>query len=199
VTVTRNDTLSRGDQGALGGRAEIDALGRNETPLERCDRNLVELLQEVRVVQTGVQVLFAFLLTIPFSARFDHVTQFQTVVYFTTLLVTAAAAVLLIAPTSWHRILFRRGDKEHLVQIANGFALAGLGCVAVSMVGVVLLVSDVLFGSVAMVIAASAAGVACALAWFILPVLRRRHLADLAAGITRADDPGPLAEAPARR
>jgi hypothetical protein len=199
VTVSGNDALRRSDHSALGGRAADDAWGRNETPLERCDRNLVELLQEVRVVQTGVQVLFAFLLTIPFSARFDDVTQFQTVVYFTTLLVTAAAAVLLIAPTSWHRILFRRGDKEHLVQVANGFALGGLGCVAVSMVGVVLLVSDVLFGSLAMVIAASAAGVACALAWFILPMLRRRHLAELAAGVTRADAPGPLAEAPARR
>src|SRR3954467_14224437 len=144
---------------------------RDETDTERLDRNLIELLQEVRVVQTGVQVLFAFLLTIPFSARFDHVTQFQTVVYFTTLLVTAAAAVLLIAPTSWHRILFRRGDKEHLVQIANGFALAGLGCVAVSMVGVVLLVSDVLFGPPAMVIAGTGAGVACAISWFVLPAL----------------------------
>src|SRR3954453_10030368 len=90
--------------------------GRNETPLERCDRNLAELLQEVRVVQTGVQVLFAFLLTIPFSARFKEVTDFQTGVYFATLMVTAGAAVLLIAPTSWHRLLFRRGDKEHLVQ-----------------------------------------------------------------------------------
>jgi uncharacterized protein DUF6328 len=153
-----------------------DIYGRNETPLERCDRNLAELLQEVRVVQTGVQVLFAFLLTIPFSARFSRVTHFQTGIYFATLLVTAAAAVLLIAPTSWHRILFRRGDKEHLVQVANIFALTGLVCVAFSMVGVILLVSDVLFGSVAMVVAASAAGCACALVWFVLPALRRRRL-----------------------
>jgi hypothetical protein len=199
VTVTGDDTLSRSSHDPVGGGADDDASGRNETPLERCDRNFVELLQEVRVVQTGVQVLFAFLLTIPFSARFDEVTHFQTVVYFMTLLVTAAAAVLLIAPTSWHRILFRRGDKQHLVQIANGFALAGLGCVAVSMVGVVLLVSDVLFGPPAMVIAATAAGVACALAWFVLPVLRRRHLGGVAAGVSRADVPGPLAEAPTRR
>src|SRR3954454_19024543 len=191
--------FGRVDYGTLGGSDNGTHNGRNETPLERCDRNLVELLQEVRVVQTGVQVMFAFLLTIPFSARFSSVTHFQTGVYFATLLVTTAAAVLLIAPTSWHRILFRRGDKEHLVQVANAFALAGLACVAVSMVGVVLLVSDVLFGSVAMVIAASAAGVACALAWFILPVLRRRHLADLATGATRANASGPLAEAPPRR
>jgi hypothetical protein len=153
-----------------------DTFGRNETPLERCDRNLAELMQEVRVVQTGVQVLFAFLLTLPFSARFGEVTDFQTVVYFATLLITAAAAVLLIAPTSWHRLLFRRGDKEHLVQVANRCALAGLACVAISMVGVVLLVSDVLFGSAAMVIAGTGAGAACATAWFVLPALRRRQL-----------------------
>jgi hypothetical protein len=153
-----------------------DTFGRNETPLERCDRNLAELMQEVRVVQTGVQVLFAFLLTVPFSAGFRQVTDFQTYVYFATLLVTALAAVLLIAPTSWHRLLFRRGDKEHLVQVANVCALAGLACVAVSMVGVVLLVSDVLFGSVAMVIAGTGAGAACATVWFVLPALRRRQL-----------------------
>jgi Family of unknown function (DUF6328) len=153
-----------------------DTFGRNETPLERCDRNLAELLQEVRVVQTGVQVLFAFLLTVPFSAGFREVTAFQTYVYFATLLITAAAAVLLIAPTSWHRLLFRRGDKEHLVQVANTCALAGLGCVAISMVGVVLLVSDVLFGSPAMVVAGTGAGAACATAWFVLPALRRRQL-----------------------
>jgi cation transport ATPase len=151
--------------------------GRNETRLERCDRNLAELLQEVRVVQTGVQVLFAFLLTVPFSAGFRTVTSFQTHVYFATLLVTAAAAVLLIAPTSWHRMLFRRGDKEHLVRIANLCALGGLACVAVSIVGVVLLVSDVLFGSATMVIAGTAAGAACALSWFVLPALRRRQIA----------------------
>jgi Family of unknown function (DUF6328) len=155
---------------------DYDTLGRNETPLERCDRNLAELLQEVRVVQTGVQVLFAFLLTVPFSAGFRRVTDFQTYVYFATLLVTAAAAVLLIAPTSWHRLLFRRGHKEYLVQVANTCALAGLGCVAISMTGVVLLVSDVLFGSAAMVIAGTGAGAACAVVWFVLPALRRRQL-----------------------
>src|SRR3712207_5987907 len=86
--------------------------GRSETELERCDRNLVELLQEVRVVQTGVQVLFAFLLTAPLAPRFPELTAFQRGAYFTTLLVTGAAAVLLIAPTAYHRILFRLGDKE---------------------------------------------------------------------------------------
>src|SRR3954453_4593112 len=121
--------------------------GRSGTPLERCDRNLVELLQEVRVVQTGVQVLFAFLLTVPLATRFPALTPFQRAEYFATLLVTGAAAVLLIAPTAYHRILFRLGDKEHLIVVANRFTLAGLLCVGVSLVGALLLVSDLLFGA----------------------------------------------------
>src|SRR3954463_10027072 len=100
---------------------EDGTLGRNETPLERCDRNLVELLQEVRVAQTGVQVLFAFLLTVPFTAPFPEVGGFDRAVYFGTLLAAGGAATLLIAPTSQHRILFRCGDKEHLVRRANRY------------------------------------------------------------------------------
>src|SRR4051795_2019851 len=121
------------------------ALGRNETALERCDRNLVELLQEVRVIQTGVQVLFAFLLTAPLSTRFPQLTDFQRATYFGTLLATGAAAVVLIAPTAYHRLLFRRGDKEHLVAVANRLTLAGLGFVGVSIAGALLFVSDLIF------------------------------------------------------
>src|SRR3954452_18217622 len=126
-----------------------DGLGRNETALERCDSNLVELLQEVRVVQTGVQVLFAFLLTVPLASRFPDLSAFQRGEYFATLLVTGAAAVLLIAPTAYHRILFRLGDKEHLVMVANRLTLAGLVCVALSIVGALLLVTDLLFDGAA--------------------------------------------------
>src|SRR4051812_27590595 len=125
-----------------------DPEGRAETPLERCDRNLVELLQEVRVVQTGVQVLFAFLLTAPLAARFPELSNFQRLTYFATLLAAGTAAVLLIAPTAYHRILFRLGDKEHLVNVANRFTLAGLTCVALSMIGALLLVTDLLFVAV---------------------------------------------------
>src|SRR5213078_4101993 len=98
----------------------IDPLleGRNETPLQRCDRNLVELLQEVRVVQTSVQVLFAFLLMAPLSARFPQLAHVQRLEYFVTLLAAGAAAVLFMAPTAHHRLLFRCGDKEHLVMVA---------------------------------------------------------------------------------
>jgi hypothetical protein len=85
---------------------------RNESHLERCDRNLVELLQELRVAQTGVQILFAFLLGLAFTSRFGQATELQRVDYFVTLISSGLAAMLLIAPTSQHRLLFRRGDKE---------------------------------------------------------------------------------------
>src|SRR4051794_36104003 len=158
-----------------------DGAGRNETQLERCDRNLVELLQEVRVVQTGVQVLFAFLLTAPLAPRFPELSSFQKLTYFTTLLAAGAAAILLIAPTAYHRILFRLGDKEHLVAVANRFTLAGLACVAVSMVGSLLLVSDLLFDDLAIVATtAAAATLGCLCCWCIAPLLRRARLAHTA-------------------
>jgi hypothetical protein len=150
--------------------------GRSETALERCDRNLVELLQEVRVVQTGVQVLFAFLLTVPLAARFPELTAFQRGEYFATLLVTGAAAMLLIAPTAYHRILFRLGDKEHLVLVANRCTLAGLFCVALSMVGALVLVTDLLFARSFVIVTAVPAALVCVVLWCVLPLRRRRVL-----------------------
>jgi hypothetical protein len=154
-----------------------DGVPRNETHLERCDRNLVELLQEVRVVQTGVQVLFAFLLTAPLAARFPELSAFQRLTYFATLLAAGGAAVLLIAPTAYHRILFRLGDKEHLVTVANRFTLAGLTCVAFAMVGALLLVTDLLFADTMVVVATTglAAGI-CVVLWCVAPLRRRARL-----------------------
>src|SRR3954452_23284307 len=155
-------------------QAAAHRAGRNETQLERCDRNLVELLQEVRVVQTGVQVLFAFLLTAPLAARFPQLSSFQKLTYFATLLAAGGAAILLIAPTAYHRILFRLGDKEYLVAVANRFTLAGLTCVAVSMVGALLLVSDLLFESTAVVaVTAGFAALGCLSFWCVAPLRRR--------------------------
>src|SRR3954468_9271807 len=153
-----------------------DPDGRDETQLERCDRNLVELMQEVRVVQTGVQVLFAFLLIAPFAARFPKLSPFQRYDYFVTLLAAGGAAVLLIAPTAHHRILFRCGDKEHLVQVANRLTLAGLAFVAVSMVGALLLVADLVFGGVVVVATAALAATGCVTLWCLAPLRRRRML-----------------------
>jgi hypothetical protein len=162
-----------------------DPLARNETALERCDRNLVELLQEVRVVQTGVQVLFAFLLTAPLATRFPQLTTFQRHCYFLTLLAAGAAAILLIAPTAYHRILFRCGDKEYLVQIANRFTLAGLAFVAISMTGALLLVSDLMFDGaiVAATIALPALG--CVTFWCLMPLSRKTRLRRQEAAPTR--------------
>jgi Family of unknown function (DUF6328) len=150
--------------------------GRNETPLERCDRNLIELLQEVRVAQTGVQVLFGFLLTVPFTARFDEITPLERGVFFVTLMLAGAAAMLLIAPSSHHRLLFRWGDKERLVMTANRYAIAGLVAVAGAMVGVVLLVSLIVFGGALAALASAVAAAGCAWCWYLQPLRRRLDL-----------------------
>jgi Family of unknown function (DUF6328) len=155
--------------------AEPDRL-RDETDTERLDRNLIELLQEVRVVQTGVQVLFAFLLTVPFSSRFDEITGFQRGAYFAALVGTAAASVLLIAPTSVHRILFRMGQKAYMVDVANRLAIGGLLSLAVAMVAAMLLVSDVMFGGAAAVAIGTATAAAFGYVWAVVPLRRRREV-----------------------
>src|ERR687885_1045129 len=155
-------------------RAEPRVRLRDETDTERLDRNLIELLQEVRVVQTGVQVLFAFLLTVPFSNRFDRITGFQRGAYFAALVGTAAASVLLIAPTAVHRILFRMGQKQYMVDLSNRLALGGLLSTALSMIAVMLLVSDVMFGSAVGVVIAIVTAVAFVVVWAVLPLRRRR-------------------------
>jgi hypothetical protein len=146
---------------------------RNETALERSDRHLAELMQEVRVAQTGVQVLFGFLLIVPFNARFASLGAGQRALYFATLAAAGAAAMLLIAPSSHHRILFRCGDKEYIVRMANRYAIAGLACVALAMVGALLLVADVILGSPAAGIAGAVASGAALWCWYVQPLRRR--------------------------
>src|SRR5918997_1614874 len=136
-------------------------------PLDR-EKRSAPSLQEVRVVQTGVQVLFAFLLTAPLAPRFPELTAFQRYDYFVTLLATGAAAVLLIAPTAYHRILFRLGDKEYLVVTANRFTLAGLGFVGLSMIGALLLVTDLLFDGAVVITTVAVAAFACIVCWCLL-------------------------------
>ena len=150
--------------------------GRDETEPERNDRNLVELLQEVRVVQTGVQILFGFLLTIAFQPKFERLSSFQQAVYLGTLIAAATTLIMLTAPTSWHRILFRQGDKEHLVEIANRFTLLGLASMGLTMVGVVMLLSDIAFSAAVTVLITAAAVIACSFTWYVMPLRRRRAL-----------------------
>jgi Family of unknown function (DUF6328) len=160
-----------------GAQSPVDiAKLRDETDAERHDRNLVELLQEVRVVQTGVQVLFAFLLTVPFSSRFGAITAFQRGAYFTALVGAAAASVLLIAPTAVHRVLFRMGQKEYMVTVSNRLALLGLVATAVAMIAALLLVSDVMFGMGVAIAIALATTIAFAGVWAALPLRRRREV-----------------------
>ena len=144
-----------------------------ETEKERLDRNLNELLGELRVALPGVQVLFAFLLTVPFSQRFADVTDFQEKVYFATLLLTAVASALLIAPTSHHRLQFRQQAKFQIVATANKFAIAGLGALALAMVGAVLLITDFLFAESTTIVVTALTTLLFAAAWYAHPIVRR--------------------------
>src|SRR3954453_9868914 len=123
--------------------------GRDETEEERLDRNLGELLQELRVALPGVQVLFAFLLAVPFQQGFEEVTSFQKDVYFATLILTAISATMLISPSAYHRIPFRYQQKRRLVYYSNRFAIIGLALLALAMTGAILLITDVLFSNTA--------------------------------------------------
>jgi hypothetical protein len=145
----------------------------SEEGKERRDRELIELLNELRVALPGVQVLFAFLLTVPFSQRFSTVTQPQKLVYFVAVLCAAAATALLIAPTAYHRVQFREGDKEKLLHISNRLTLGGLFFLAVSIGCVVFFITDVLFSGVIVVVASVGNALLFALLWFVLPVYRR--------------------------
>jgi Family of unknown function (DUF6328) len=147
--------------------------GREESEGERLDRNLAELLQELRVALPGVQVLFAFLLAVPFQQGFKEITAFQEKAYFITLLLTAISAALLISPTSYHRMTFRRQQKKHLVFIANRLAIAGIACLALAMTGAVMLITDVLFGTTATIVFSAAAMKLFAVLWGLLPLRRR--------------------------
>ena len=151
---------------------EHGAPGRHETEEERLDRNFNELLQELRVSQTGVQILFAFLLTLPFTQRFTDVTRFERDVYFVTLLFAGMASVLFIGPVSWHRVLFRRQEKREVVFAANRMAIGGLGCLAIAIVGAIVLITDFLFGETATVIVCGSLAAVIVVLWYLLPLLR---------------------------
>lgn len=122
-------------------------VARGETPSQRLDRNYGELLQEVRVAQTGVQFLLAFLLTLAFTPRFATVTPFQRDVYVASLILGAAATALLIAPAPFHRLVFRRRLKRELVSAASMFTLCGLGFLMLSLAAALLLILDVVVGT----------------------------------------------------
>jgi hypothetical protein len=149
-----------------------------ETESERWQRNFAELLQELRVAQTGVQILFAFLLILAFSAGFDRSDRFAQVVYLVALLSTAGATALIIAPVAVHRMLFRLGEKPQVVVYAHRMAYIGLMLVIVAMVSSVLLAADVVLDRPAAIAVGGATGVVFILLWVVLPLLRRFRATD---------------------
>ena len=165
--VERDDAEGRDDDGA-----------ESETRKERIDRELIELLNELRVALPGVQVLFAFLLAVPFAQRFADATDLQRDAFMAALLCTLAGTVFLIAPTTFHRIRFRDRDKEHLLLVSNRFAIVGMVFLALAMSASVFLVTDFLYSVteaavVAGVVAALFAGI-----WFGLPLARKAQRDD---------------------
>jgi hypothetical protein len=148
--------------------------GENEQPSQKTlARNWDELLQEIRVTQTGVQILTGFLLTVPFTQRFADLSGFQKDTYLAVLCGAVFATGLIIAPVAFHRTLFRQGEKEWLVNAANWAARGGLAALALTMSGVVFLVFDVVISRTASIIAGSIAAVFFALLWAVFPLLRR--------------------------
>jgi hypothetical protein len=139
----------------------------------RLDRELMELLNELRVALPGIQVLFAFLFTVPFTTRFEDLTDFQRTVFFVAFLAAAAATVLLIAPTANHRLRWRERDKEVLLRRANVMTIAGLAILAVAMTAAVLLVTDLLYEIPAASITAAGLAAALAFSWYVLPLSRK--------------------------
>jgi predicted membrane channel-forming protein YqfA (hemolysin III family) len=139
----------------------------------RLDRELIELLNELRVALPGVQVLFAFLLAVPFTERFERLTQVQRDVFFAVFLSTAIATALLIAPSAYHRLRWRERAKEQMLRTSNRLAIAGTIFLAAAIVGVVYLVTDLLFGLAATLVATLGAGVMFAWLWYGLPLVRR--------------------------
>jgi Family of unknown function (DUF6328) len=147
---------------------------RPETELERYDRNLTELLGELRIALPGVQVLFGFLLVIPFDARFKAASGAQRGLYFTTLVLTLLASMLLIAPTMLHRLQFRMGQKASIVMSSNRLAIAGLSVLALALTCAMAFITDFVFGAAAAVATGVVSALGFALLWYLLPLGRLR-------------------------
>jgi Family of unknown function (DUF6328) len=147
-----------------------------ESERERLDRNLEQLLQELRVALPGVQVLFAFLLTVPFAQGFASLTEFERHVFFAVLLATALATALLIAPTAIHRALFRQGMKREIVMQSNKVSIAGLAVLALAMTGALFLIAHLIFSPATAIVCGTAGLLVFAGLWYALPLgIERRE------------------------
>jgi Family of unknown function (DUF6328) len=146
---------------------------RDETPDEQLDRNTIELLNELRVAGTGIQVMFGFLLVVPFNAGWSKTTSFERTIYFVTLGLVAVAAFLLLAPPVQHRLLFRHHEKRYLIAAANRLAIAGMAFLALGFTGILVLLSDYVVGGIAPIIAGVLTLALTGGLWFALPLARR--------------------------
>jgi hypothetical protein len=145
----------------------------DESRRERVNRELIELLNELRVALPGVQVLFAFLLAVPFANGWTRVTDSQKNIFYATLVATAMSTACFIVPTAYHRINFRKREKERILLISNKFAIAGLMFLGVSIIGAIMLITDVIYSQTAAVVAAIIAFVVFFGLWLVLPLIRR--------------------------
>ncbi|GAA3088811.1 DUF6328 family protein [Pseudonocardia yunnanensis] len=157
----------------VGADARWDRDARDESTLERLDRNWGDLLQELRVAQTGVQLLTGLLLTVPFQSRFDLLTGPQRVLYLVTLSLSAAATGMLIAPVAMHRVLFRQHARAALVGAGQRFAIGGLGLLGLAVTGVIVLIFDVVAGMTAAIVAGAVCLVVFGLLWAGIPLILR--------------------------
>ena len=146
---------------------------RQETEAQRNDRNLSELIQELRVISLGVQVLFGFLLSLPFTARFNRLDAPQRDLYLASLVLSAVATTLLLGPVAYHRLVFRRAMKEAIVQYASLMASLGLATVAGAVLIAVLLVTDVVAGALPAALITALVGGLIGVVWYAMPFARR--------------------------
>ncbi|ANN14540.1 hypothetical protein SD37_01945 [Amycolatopsis orientalis] len=146
-----------------------------ETKNERLTRNVSELLQELRVAQAGVQILFGFLLTVVFTDEFHEASGFEKSVHLTAVLLTVCSTVLLTAPAAWHRLLFRTGNRERILTVGNRSVLIGLGCLAAAITTTVSLIAKVVFGPIAMTVLGVVSAVLFVVMWFIVPKMIDRN------------------------
>jgi hypothetical protein len=160
---------------------DVNDGGDTRSPEERKrDRQMIELLNELRVALPGVQILFAFLLTVPFSQGFQRATDFQKDLFFVTLLATAVSAVCLIAPTATHRLRFHQKERAYIIESSNKLLIAGLVFLALAIIGAVLLVTDFLFGGAAVWLWPGALALFVIALWFVRPLFR--HVRGLSSG-----------------
>ena len=168
------DAASAGGGGRDESGRDESTSGRDESTAERDDRNLAELLQELRVAGLGVQVLFGFLLSLPFTNRFTTLSHAQRQLYIGCLLLAALATALLLGPVAYHRLVFRRGEKERLVRAANVMAIAGLAAVGLAVSAAILLVTDYVSSGLTAALITTFVTLLFAGLWFALPLARRR-------------------------